>query len=96
MPRANTTPIQIHLPPGVATNLAVAVVAFGVVGVGAVVGTALWGSEEKSERAFRLINKMKKAPESEKTESSPTARSRTRPTARGESSQVASANEIKR
>ncbi|MFF4527037.1 hypothetical protein [Streptomyces bluensis] len=89
MPRANTTPIQIHLPPGVATNLVVAVVVFGMAATAVVLGTALYGPEEKSERAFRLMNWLKKTPEPDKPQSSPQARSRTRPAARGESVRAA-------
>lgn len=83
MPRANTTPIQINIPPGVAANLLVTVFAFGMVGTAAVVGTALYGPEENSERAFRLLNWLRRTPETEAPEPAPSARSRTRPTARG-------------
>lgn len=89
MPRANTTPVQIHLPSGVATNLVVAVVVFGMAASAVVVGTALYGPEEESERAFRLIDRLKKAPEPEKPHSSPQARSRTRPAVREESIRAA-------
>lgn len=85
MPRANTTPIQIHLPPGVATNLVVAVVVFGMAATAVVLGTALYGPEENSERAFRVMNRLRRAPEPEKPQPSPQARSRTRPAGRGES-----------
>jgi hypothetical protein len=89
MPRANTTPIQIHLPPGVATNLVVAVVVFGMATTAVVLGTALYGPEENSERAFRVMNRLRRAPDPEKPQPSPQARSRTRPTGRGESIRAA-------
>jgi hypothetical protein len=89
MPRANTTPIQIHLPPGVATNLVVAVVVFGMATAAVVLGTALFGPEENSERAFRVMNRLRRAPEPEKPQPSPQARSRTRPTGREESIRAA-------
>ncbi|MGW6603134.1 hypothetical protein [Streptomyces sp. NPDC055036] len=89
MPRANTTPIQIHLPPGVATNLVIAVVVFGMAATAVVLGTALFGPEENSERAFRVMNRLRRAPEPEEPQPSPQARSRTRPTGRGESIRAA-------
>ncbi|WP_330294060.1 hypothetical protein [Streptomyces sp. NBC_00576] len=89
MPRANTTPIQIHLSPGVATNLVVAVVVFGMATTAVVLATALYGREENSERAFRVMNWLRRAPEPEKPQPSPQARSRTRPTGRGESIRAA-------
>jgi hypothetical protein len=91
MPRSNTVPIQIQLPPGAATNLAVAVVVFGMAGIAVVVGTALYGPEENSERAFRLLNWLKpeKTPDPEVPEPSPTARTRTRPSPRGKGVQAA-------
>ncbi|MGV9289500.1 hypothetical protein [Streptomyces sp. NPDC003719] len=96
MPRANSTPIQIHLPPGVATNLVVVVAVFGMTAAAAILGTALYGPKENSERAFRIIDRLKKEHESEKAEPSPTTRSRTRSTARGEGVQAASASQVKR
>ncbi|MEU4986432.1 hypothetical protein [Streptomyces sp. NPDC021969] len=78
MPRANTTPIQIQiqLPPGVATQLVVAVVVLGMAAAATVLGTALYGSEEKSKRAFRVMDLVKKTPAPGKAQSSPQARNR--------------------
>lgn len=91
MPRATTTPIRIEfqLPPGVATQLVVAGVVFGMAATATVLGTALFGPEEKSERAFRVMDRLKKAPEPEKPQPSPQARSRTGSTARAESARAA-------
>ena len=85
MPSANTPPIQASLPPGVATTLVAVVVGFGVVAAGTVLGTALYGPEENSERAFRVMDWFKRSPEPENPQPSPAARSRTRATARGAS-----------
>ncbi|MDX2948014.1 hypothetical protein [Streptomyces caniscabiei] len=86
MPRATTTPVQISIP----TALVVAVVGLGLVTRAVVLGTALYGSEEKSERAFRLLDRIPgRTSEPQKPEPSPTARSRTRPTSRGESVRAA-------
>ncbi|MDX3527113.1 hypothetical protein P1P75_11830 [Streptomyces sp. ID05-39B] len=91
MPRANTAPIQmqINIPPGVATNLVVAVVVFGMAGTAAVVGTALYGQPENSERAFRLLHLLRRTPEPETPKPSPSPQSRTRPSARGKGVQAA-------
>lgn len=91
MPRATTSPIniQFEIPPGTATNLAVAVCVFVMATTAVVLGTALYGSEEKSERAFRLIDRVKKTPEPEKPQPSPQARSRKGATARAENIRAA-------
>jgi hypothetical protein len=90
MPRTANAPIQINIPPGAVTNLLVSVVVFGMVTTAVVLGTALYGSEEKSERAYRLLDRIQGRPlDPEKPEPSPTPRSRTRPTARGESVRAA-------
>jgi hypothetical protein len=89
MPRATTPTIQIHLPPGTATNLVVAVVVFGVAATAVILGTALYGSKEKSERAFQVMDRLKKRPEPDKPQSSPQTRSRTGATARAESARAA-------
>jgi hypothetical protein len=91
MPRATTTPIQIQLqlPPGVATNLVVAGVVFAMAATAVVLGTALFGPEEKSERAFRVMDRVRKAPEPDKPQPSPQARSRTGSKARAESVRAA-------
>lgn len=87
MPRTANAPIQIqvNIPPGVLTNLLVSVASFGMVGIAVVLGTALYGPEENSERAFRVMDRLKRSPEPEKPQPSPQARSRTRATARGAS-----------
>lgn len=92
MPRTDNAPIQIQvqLPPGALTTLVVSVVGFGMLTVAVVLGTALYGSEEKSERAERLLDRIPgQTPRAEKPEPAPTLRSRTRPTARGESPRAA-------
>jgi hypothetical protein len=91
MPRATTTPIQIRLqlPPGVATQLGVASVVFAMAATATVLGTALFGPEEKSERALRVMDRLKKAPEPEKPQPSTQARSRTGSSARAESVRAA-------
>jgi hypothetical protein len=91
MPRATTTPIRIELqlPPGIATQLVIAVVGFGMAATATVLGTALFGPEEKSERAFRVMDKLRKAPEPEKPQPSPQTRNRTGSTARAESVRAA-------
>ena len=94
MPRTANAPIEVnvHIPPGVLPNLVACVVVFGMVTVAVVLGTALYGSEEKSERAERLLDRIPgQTPRAEKpeTEPAPTLRSRTRPTARGESPRAA-------
>ncbi|MFJ2566545.1 hypothetical protein ACIO02_27045 [Streptomyces sp. NPDC087568] len=89
MPRATTPPIQIHLPPGTATKLVVAVVVFGMATTAAVLGTALYGPKENSERAFRILDRLKKAPEPEKPQPSPQARGRTGSASRAESVRAA-------
>ncbi|AWT46824.1 MULTISPECIES: hypothetical protein [Streptomyces] len=94
MPRANTAPIQINLPPGIATNLVVAGVVFGMGITAVVLREALYGTPETSERAFRLMNWLKREPGTEHAQPSPTARSRT--TVRAGSVRAASASEIKR
>jgi hypothetical protein len=67
----------------------VAVVVFGMAATTAVLGTALYGSEEKSERAFRVMNWVRKAPEPDKPQPSPQARSRTGSTSRAASVRAA-------
>lgn len=92
MPSATNAPIQVnvHIPPGVLTNLVVCVVGFSMLTAAVVIGTALYGSEEKSERANQLLDRIPgKTPRSEKTEPAPTPRSRTSLKARGESARAA-------
>ncbi|MDX3283547.1 hypothetical protein [Streptomyces scabiei] len=90
MPRANNTPIQINIPPEVVTSLVASVVRFGMVTVAVVLGTALYGSEEKSKRAYELLDRiLGKVPDPDKPGPSPTTRNRTRPTAREESVRAA-------
>jgi hypothetical protein len=90
MPPANTTPVQISISPEVVTALVVAFVAFGLVTRAVVLGTALYGSEEKSDRAFRLLDRIPgRTSEPQRPEPSPAPRSRTRPKARGESVRAA-------
>ncbi|MFJ8551250.1 hypothetical protein [Streptomyces sp. NPDC093676] len=55
MPQAKATPTGA----GLQTTLAL----FGMAIVGTVIGTALFGSPEKSERAFRLLHWWKRDPE---------------------------------
>lgn len=91
MPRTANAPIQIqvNIPPGVVTNLVVAVAVFGMATTAVVLGTALYGPKENSERAFRVMDRLKKTPEAEKPQPSPQARSRTGSTARAESVRAA-------
>lgn len=87
MPRANTTPVQIHLPREVAIALAIAVGGLAVFAMGAaavVLRAALYGEPEESERAFRLLNWLKTTPAPEDPDPSPSTRRRSRPAARGE------------
>ncbi|MEE1764360.1 hypothetical protein [Streptomyces sp. SP18BB07] len=93
MPRADTPPIQINIPPEVtvaAVRLVTAVAGCGMVTAVVVLGTALYGPEEKSRRAYELLDRiLGKIPQPQKPEPSPTPRNRTRPTARGESVRAA-------
>ncbi|MFD9249534.1 hypothetical protein [Streptomyces bottropensis] len=89
MPSTASAPIQINIPPGVLTNLLVTMVGFGMVTAAAVLGTALYGPKENSERAFRVMDWLKRSPEPEKPQPSPPARSRTRTTSRGDSVRAA-------
>ncbi|MDF2712893.1 MAG: hypothetical protein K0R62_8545 [Nonomuraea muscovyensis] len=90
MPRATTSPIniQVQIPPGTVTHLAVAICGFGMLTATVVLGTALYAPEDKSERAFRLLNWVRKTPQPEKPQPSPQARSRREPTTRAESSRA--------
>ena len=90
MPRTANAPIQITLPPGIVTNLVVSVVGFSMLSAAVVLGTALYGPKENSKRAFELMDRiLGRTPDPEKPDPSPTARSRTRQTARGDSVRAA-------
>ena len=92
MPSATNAPIEVnvHIPPGVLPNLVACVVGFSMVAAAVVLGTALFGPEEKSERANRLLDRIPgQTPRAEEPEPAPPPRSRTRPKARGESARAA-------
>lgn len=91
MPRSK--PIPVDTPRTGSTPLTVAIAVFGMTVTAVVLGTALYGPRENSERAFRLLefpllhrlmDRLGKNPETEAPEPSPSARRRTRPAAREE------------
>lgn len=77
MPRARTNPPDAE-PQAAPSGLQWTVAIFGMLVVGTVVSTALYGPAEKSERAFRLLHWWKRAPESAPEESTPPGRRRQR------------------
>lgn len=63
MPRDNTTPPDTAEPAAADPGLQKLVVVFALGTVATVVGTALYGPAEQSERAFRLLHWWKRDPE---------------------------------
>ncbi|QBJ94508.1 hypothetical protein D0Z67_29510 (plasmid) [Streptomyces seoulensis] len=63
MPEDDLTPTEQPAPPTAADkDLQREAVRFGMILVGAIVGTALWLPREYSQRAFRLIDVFKRDP----------------------------------
>lgn len=64
MPQAKNTPTPTEAPPHSPNGLQTAVVVFLMGAAGTVLGTALFGSDVQSERAFRVMHWWKRpAPE---------------------------------
>lgn len=93
MPRAKAIQVELDSPRTGSTPLTVAVAVFGMTVTAVVLGTALYGPRENSERAFRLLefpllgrlmDRLGRNTAPEDPESSPPTRRRTLPSARGE------------
>ncbi|NUS25006.1 MAG: hypothetical protein HOV92_12390 [Streptomyces sp.] len=63
MPQAKAAPAPVEEPPSTGAGLQTTLAVFGMTLIGTVVGTALFGPAEKSERAFRLLHWWKRDPE---------------------------------
>ncbi len=63
MPQTETTQAEAAQPHSTGSGLQTVMVAFGMSIVAMVVGTALYGPPENSERAFRLLHWWKRDPE---------------------------------
>ncbi|MEW1565806.1 hypothetical protein AB0454_22805 [Streptomyces sp. NPDC093509] len=63
MPKATPVPAPVEESSPTHSGLQITLAVFGMSLIGTVVGAALFGNEEQSERAFRLLHWWKRDPE---------------------------------
>ncbi|MFD8384253.1 hypothetical protein ACFV2X_38025 [Streptomyces sp. NPDC059679] len=82
MPQTETTQAEATQPHATGPGLQTVVAVFGMSIVAMVVGTALYGPPENSERAFRLLHWWKRDPEPDSEALTPSGQRRSQQTKR--------------